>query len=50
MNIQNENLDNSSIEKEKYNSEYKRGLEEGLASASTRCYESGFRDGVQVRP
>jgi|LauGreDrversion4_2_1035121.scaffolds.fasta_scaffold2968436_1 hypothetical protein len=49
MNIsQDENLDNSAHLKQQYDSEYKRGLEEGISTAGNRCYESGFRDGVQV--
>ena len=41
-------MDNSGKEKEMFNSEYRRGYEDGLASAANRCYEEGFRDGVQV--
>jgi flagellar biosynthesis/type III secretory pathway protein FliH len=35
-------------EKQMYNSEYKRGHDDGIIAAENRCYENGFRDGVQV--
>lgn len=41
-------LDNTTKEKEKFDSEYKRGFNDGLESANKRCLENGFRDGVQV--
>jgi hypothetical protein len=45
---QNENLDSSTYLKEQYDSEYKRGREDGISTAGNRSQESGFRDGVQV--
>jgi hypothetical protein len=41
-------MDNTHKEKEMYNSEYKRGYDDGIIAAENRCYENGFRDGVQV--
>ena len=45
---ENENLDNTPSEKTLYNSEYERGIQEGRATANTRSYQSGFRNGLQV--
>jgi aspartate carbamoyltransferase regulatory subunit len=41
-------MDNTHKEKEMYNCEYKRGYDDGIIAAENRCYENGFRDGVQV--
>lgn len=48
MNTDADNTLYVDLEKDTYNKSYQEGYDDGLKDAKNRCFEKGFREGVQV--